>query len=79
MEDDFLKSREATLANGDHVSLFDAARHQSRLQAQLGSDEDEWEAVYYLREVCLDRPIEKAPERFLIQKGVATFRRHEKS
>lgn len=66
---DFLNTREVALANGDRLSLRDAVVKHMRLEAAIGLEEQEWEVVYHLREVCLGRPIDPAPERFLIREG----------
>jgi hypothetical protein len=69
MDLDFLKMREVVLANGDRVSLQDAALRHMRLRAQLALEEEEWDVVYHLREICLGREIDPEPERFLIREG----------
>jgi hypothetical protein len=66
---DYLKKREVVLANGDIVSLGDAVLHHMHLHAQLGLEEQEWDVVYHLREVCLGRQIDPEPERFLVREG----------
>lgn len=58
MSDDFTPSRLVTLANGSTVPLGRAAAQLGILRSYLDLQDTEWDAVYYLREVCLGRSIE---------------------
>ena len=53
-----LKKRTTLLANGDLVSLEVAAAEFSRLGTFLELPDTEWDAVYYLRQLCLGETIE---------------------
>lgn len=66
---DGMEGRQVLLANGDRVALGVAVQQCGRLAAALQLDEDEWDVVYHLREVCLDRGIEPEVKQFLINEG----------
>ena len=53
-----IKDRVATLANGDCVSLQQAAHQYAVVKGYLESPDSEWNLIYYLRQLCLGREVE---------------------
>jgi hypothetical protein len=54
------------LANGGRVPLEVASANFALLNAYLAEPDSEWDVVYYLREVCLGRPIDPEQTRALV-------------
>lgn len=67
---DLLRTREAVLANGGRVPLADAVDRLDRLQTAVGTDDQEWDVLYYLRELALDRPVDDTVRRSFARDGL---------
>lgn len=65
-----LHSRETVLANGGRMSLATAVAHNSRLLTLRDADDLEWDALYHLRELALDRSLDPQPLRALAREGL---------
>lgn len=59
-------TRPVVLANGDRLLLRVAAANYARLASHLAEPDSEWDMVFYLREVCLGRPIDPEQTRALV-------------
>lgn len=63
-------NRMAVLANGGVVPLEAAAATYALLKSHLQSNDAEWDVLYYLRELCLGRPIDNHQRFTLLKSGL---------
>lgn len=65
MSSDAWTQRTAVLANGDRHPLGEVVERYNWLQDQWVVEDQAWDVVYHLREVCLGRPVDAGPLRML--------------